>query len=289
MRRAGPLTRHERGRLSGVDLEDLIDAVGRERYDRACGWAWRTAAGEGRSGAEPDPDDSALARAAIDELSDDEWQRLPPLAQALYLERAHGGVGGGGRVEWPDDLADVPHDLADPLWYDGDAPAAERLAVAQALYRAMPCYANLMYVKDAFDGFGREERARLWAEYRVLLAHPDDRLADPVAYSLWVDFYEDRSTATEAWMETSRLDPCEERRLQRVLEMSGPVPFKVKARTYEQLIAAPEWHAHIFKSLLASASDVYGDIKPRAARRWLGRLVLPPDMPGLAELRAALR
>lgn len=272
-----------------MTLDDLIAVVGQKRYEAACSWAWRTAAGEGGSGDEPDAEDAALARAAIDGFSEEEWQRLPTTVQAIYLERARGEGGGESAREWPDDLEDVPHELADTLWYEGDASGADRLAAAQALYRAMPCYANLMYVKHAFDEFGREERASLWAEYRALLAQPDDRLADPVMYSLWVDFYEDRSTVKEAWEETSRLEPHEERRLQRVLEMSGPVPFKLKTRVYEQIVDDPRWHAHIFRSLLASASDVYGDIKQRGARRWLDRLVLSPETPGLAEFRATLK
>jgi len=71
----------------------------------------------------------------------------------------------GGEV-WPDDLADVPHELSDLV--DGD------LALGFALYRAMPCYANLMYL-----GFADHDPA-FWDQLVRLLDEPDDRLANPV-------------------------------------------------------------------------------------------------------------
>lgn len=271
-----------------MDLQGLIDVVGRERYEGACKWAWRTAASERALAEPPSDDDATHAREAIEQFSDKDWKRLPSTAQAVYLERARGGADESGLDEWPDDLGDVPHDLAHTLWYEGDSSPADRLALAQALYRAMPCYANLMYIAQTFHEFKREERATVWAEYRALLAQPDDRLAEPVTYSLWVDFYEGRSTVKEAWEQTSRVDPLDERRLQRVLEVSGPVPFKLKAQVYKELVDDPDWHPYIFKSLLASALDVYGLLNRRGARGWLSRLALPPETPGLAELRAAL-
>jgi hypothetical protein len=226
-----------------ADLRWLAGIVGVDRFEAACEWAWRTAAGTGKS----DRDD----------------------------------------VEWPDDLAEVPHDLADPVWYDTTDPLGERLAVAQALYRTMPCYANLMYVLHFYDEFGPRERDTFWREYRALLQDPDARLADPVAYSLWVDYYE--AGYTEAWRETASFEPPWERRLQRVLENSGPVKWKLKEPVYERLAGDQRWHPFIFLGLLGSAFDVYGDLKRRRARALLRRLDVPDGASGLAELREKLR
>jgi hypothetical protein len=113
-------------------------------------------------------------------------------------------------------------------------------------------------------------------------------LAEPVAYSLWVDYYEDRSTVEEAWRETTRLDGDWERRLERVLIASGPVPYSLKAPVYQRLIDQRRWHPFIFRSLLHSAYDVYGHLDIAAARQLLGHLKLPPDTEHLDDLSAKL-
>lgn len=273
-----------------MDLEELRTHVGAERFDAACEWAWRAAVGgEVRVvPAEEVEADAAEARRQIEGYSKREWRRLPDLAKAMLVERAQARGPQEAPVEWPDDLADVPHEIDELLWYEGDAPADRRMAVALELYRAMPCYANLMGLKLVFDDLPQDVRERMWAEFRTLLAQPDERLAEPLAYSLFVDFYEDPATVDEAWAETGAADPREPRRLERVLESSGPVPFTLKERLYERLVDDPRWHPHLFRSLLRSAIDTYGDLDERKARNWLQRLDLAPDTPGLDALRAAL-
>lgn len=56
-------------------------------------------------------------------------------------------AGTGSRLDapqWPTDCVDVPHELVKVV--EGDLPLAFRL------YRAMPCYANLMYVQQWGSG-----------------------------------------------------------------------------------------------------------------------------------------
>ena len=106
---------------------------------------------------------------------------------------------------------------------------------------------------------------------------------------LWVDFFEDQSTVKEAWREMTRPDTApSERRLERLLELAGPVPWRLKEPLFEQLFPEPRWHPFILRALVGSAFDVCGDCKPRAAERWLGRLQLPDDAPDLAALRRHL-
>jgi hypothetical protein len=269
-----------------VSLDDLIAQVGPERYRAACARAWERP--PEREPAPADPADADEARRQIEAMPREEWDRLPSLAQALYLERA-GGLGGEAVAEqWPEELADVPHDLGDLIWYEGEYDDEQRVALALEAYRAMPAYAHLAFVKWSYRDLGRGGRALLWAGYRELLATADDQLAAPVAYSLWVDFYEDRSTVKEAWRETSQVDGDSERRLKRVLEASGPVPFKLKQRLYEQLAADTAWHPWILRSLIRSTTDVYGDLHRRKARRWLDRLTVPDDADAVQALRNAL-
>jgi len=191
-------------------------------------------------------------------------------------------------ASWPEEVVMIPHDLDEVLWSAGDALVAERLELALALYREMPCYATLMFLKDKFAGFGPPERERLWREYGGLLDQGDERLADPVSYSLWVDFFEDGGTVKEAWNALAEDPGATERRLDRILDTAGPVPWDLKARVYHRLLPQPRWHPAILKSLVHSKHDVFGEIDRAAARRILNRLEVSPRTEQLSELREAL-
>ena len=171
--------------------------------------------------------------------------------------------------EWPDGLDMVPHDLAD-LWNDEMTSLAARLALALRVYREMPCYANTMDAMHFFDEYGPAEKRMLWDAYRDALDSPDDRLAEPVAYSLWVDYFEKWDTVEEAWHEML-LEPTD-RRLERLLHASGPVPWKLKEPLFERLADAPRGRPFIRQALDAAESDVYGQTDPTAAEAWRRRL-----------------
>ncbi|WP_234352171.1 MULTISPECIES: hypothetical protein [unclassified Streptomyces] len=79
----------------------------------------------------------------------------------------------------------------------------------------------------------------LWDGYRQRLEADED--AETVTYSLWADWFEDRTTSATAVAEVlgddiDRVvaDPSEAllRRARRVLECSGPVPWTAKEPTY---------------------------------------------------------
>jgi hypothetical protein len=148
---------------------------------------------------------------------------------------------------WPDDLAYVPHDLSE-LWELNELPLARRLELALELYRAMPCYANTMYITSRYREFGGTERRMLWDAYRAALDSDDDRLADPIAYSLWVDYFEDAPRiAKQAWQEVTHAPS--DTRLRRALAVAGPVPWKVKAPLLESLLDSLEWHRGVLYAL----------------------------------------
>ncbi|MFG2332669.1 hypothetical protein ACGFMM_23980 [Streptomyces sp. NPDC048604] len=135
----------------------------------------------------------------------------------------------------------------------------------------------------------------LWDGYRRRLEA--DGNAEPLTYSLWVDWFEDRGTAATAFAEVlgndidrvvaERSEPLL-RRARRVLECSGPVPWQVKAPVYLVAAREPALRAALFHGLRASYHDVHGDLEPFAALALLDRLELPPDTRHLAELRHVL-
>lgn len=180
-----------------MDLSDLAELVGDERFERACAMAWATAEDTGR----------------------------------------------GSGVSWPDGLDEVPHELSDAV--EGN------LELAFALYRAMPCYANLMYVGHWGIGPG------FWAELRALLDHADPRLADPALYWLWCGPFEagGAETAT-AWHEMTA--GADDPRLRRLLDVSGPVPWRLKAPLLERVAEIPEWQATVRRATEAAATEYFG-------------------------------
>jgi hypothetical protein len=171
--------------------------------------------------------------------------------------------------------SNVPHELSDRLWYAGSESLVDRLAIAVELYRRMPCYANLMYWR--YRDFDERTRARMWAAYRELVGHPDAAVAEPIAYSLWVDYFEDASTMERAWSEVAGPQEPRRPRLERVLAASGPVAWRLKSPLYEALAQEGGWDDSIVAGLYGSCVDIYGSVEREAALRILRRLREPTD------------
>ncbi|TWD17668.1 hypothetical protein FB570_111281 [Streptomyces sp. T12] len=64
--------------------------------------------------------------------------------------------------------------------------------------------------------------------------------------------------------------------------------WTVKELTYRTAMRLPALHSALFRGLLASFHDVYGDLEPTAALTFLGQLHLPTNTQHLAELRHVL-
>lgn len=140
-----------------------------------------------------------------------------------------------------------------------------------------------------------------WDAYRRHLESPE--APEAVRYSLWVDWFEDPSTAKVAFAETlgndvgrlgrsGRLDELAVgplfRRAERVLYDSGPVPWAIKHGLYLDVLQLEELHLALFQGVLASYQDAHGNLEPAAALALLNRLKLPQDTPDLASLKAVL-
>ncbi|MEV5762749.1 hypothetical protein AB0L61_39025 [Streptomyces tendae] len=135
----------------------------------------------------------------------------------------------------------------------------------------------------------------LWDGYRQRLEA--DRDVEAVTYSLWVDWFEDHATSATAFAEVLGNDidrvvaersEALLRRARSVLECSGPVRWTVKEPTYRTAMRLPALHAAVFRGLLASFHDGYGDLEPAAALAILDQLDLPPNTQHLAQLRHVL-
>ncbi|MDG4864706.1 hypothetical protein P8605_41820 [Streptomyces sp. T-3] len=62
----------------------------------------------------------------------------------------------------------------------------------------------------------------------------------------------------------------------------------MKQDPYDIAAGLPALHEPLFKGLLTSCHDIYGNLEPAPALALLARLQLPPDTRHLAELRSVL-
>ncbi|MFF3323184.1 hypothetical protein [Streptomyces sp. NPDC002889] len=217
---------------------------------------------------------------------------------------AEDGVTQIGTDEWTDGEAldrrltanEVAHDWAGVVFTDERLDAAGQLRLAFGLLDLLDAYWVTSEIRCADQGpDGPLPAEVLWDGYRRRLEAP--QVSEAVTYSLWVDWFEDRSTSATAFAEVLGHD-IEQlmtgtpetllRRARRVLECSGPVPWRTKQAAYGVATRLPALHPALFKGLLSSYHDLYGDLQPDAASAVLSGLDLPADTEHLAELRTVL-
>lgn len=209
--------------------------------------------------------------------------RYQNASAAAYRAALHHGT--SGQAE-PFDST-VAHEIADIIW---DAPVAdnEKVKLTFDAYADIPCYALLMYIALNYSDLSSAARDLFWDRMRSLLGQDTEALAGPVEYTLWCDYFEGSDAVEQAWAEVVR-DETNDRALQRVLIVSGPVPFAFKEDPYTRLIEDKKWHYYIFRSLLHSTFDYFGNIEKVKALGILQQLDLPPDTDNLMLLRHALQ
>jgi hypothetical protein len=141
-----------------------------------------------------------------------------------------------------------------------------------SVYEYIPAYTLLfdMVVGRAYQTWESEVKSYFWAFTKRMLSSEHAALADPLLYELWCDFFE-RAEAQEVWEALVAGSP-NERLLERLLEVSGPVPFSAKDRLYERLLNDVRWHHFIFRSVYHSVFDVYGRADRSKALDILGQL-----------------
>ncbi|MEJ3655578.1 hypothetical protein WEH80_21650 [Actinomycetes bacterium KLBMP 9759] len=191
----------------------------------------------------------------------------------------------------------VAHEWTSPLLNDASIEPRRRVQLALGLIDLLGEYAVSMYIRlDLAASADPDLMQELWAGFRTRLER--EASADVVTYSLWVDWFEDRSTSAIAFSELlgndagaldASTEPALLRRADRVLRHSGPVLWPAKHSTYEAALAARPLHSALLQGLWGSQWDVYGDIDRPAALDLLRRLELSgEDVERAAQLRDVL-
>ncbi|MCX4807223.1 hypothetical protein OG594_37390 [Streptomyces sp. NBC_01214] len=233
-----------------------------------------------------------------------EFLDCPPDGESAELWLAERGVVRTGEDSWTDGESEggrltssgVAHQWAAAAVGDDSLGTERRLRLGFGLVDLLDEYWVTVEIGFAVQGASDPDTAcALWNGYRTRLAAPAD--CEAIVYSLWVDWFEDRDTAETAFTEVLGRDITQLwpdapepllRRGRRVLEASGPVPWQVKAPVYRAATRVPALHEAVFRGILHSHHDVYGDLDPVRALAVLDLLDLPEDTEHLAELRSAL-
>ncbi|WP_415744161.1 hypothetical protein [Streptomyces scabiei] len=200
--------------------------------------------------------------------------------------------------EKPDVLlmaGEVAHSWAGAV-FSADLEAAALVRLALGLLDLLDEYWVTCGIRFAYGSAeGTLPADVLWDGYRRRLEA--DRDSRAVTCSLWVDWFEDRSSSATAFAEVLGHDIDRVvnersehllRRARRVLECSGPVRRAEKEPTYRTAARLPALLPSLFHALRASFHDVNGDLEPAAALGLLDELVLPAATRHVAELRHVL-
>jgi len=164
-----------------------------------------------------------------------------------------------------------------------------KLELISLFYAALPTFWLLVTGFEwHLNELNYKNLAWLWLWVRSKLEMNDPTITQPLAYFLWCTVFEDPQWVKEAWNKLVYPMPAE-KALQTILVCSGPVPFVIKKRLYDELIMNPEWHYYIYRSLYYSAFDVYGDYDQKESLKLLSKLKLDKYTEGLAELIAKLK
>jgi hypothetical protein len=180
----------------------------------------------------------------------------------------------------------VPMEIGDMIC-EADLSVQAKIQLLFEVYTDIPSTSLLFTLLLTFEEFSPRERALFWQHVRKLISQPNPIWSQPLAYMLWCDFFEYSRRVEEAWTTLITEDPAP-LLVERILDVSGPVPFAWKQALYARLIGDPHWHPAIFRSLLFSRFDAYGQIDQAAAYAILKQLRLPADTPNLHLLEETL-
>ncbi|MEU5884793.1 hypothetical protein [Spirillospora sp. NPDC047279] len=222
------------------------------------------------------------------------------LAESGFTAADGGGWESDGEVSSANDLV---HMVTGSIMVDGDLTPAERVRTGFGLLDLTGEGWVLVEIGWGLKAMKAPEADEMfWICCRRRLEAPEP--CEPVQYRLWVDWFEHDDTVERAFAEVLGNDVSwlrghdrrgrvtqdpRFRRADRVLRVTGPVPWALKLPVYQAARTSRELHPAIFQGLLTSYHDVYGKLEPAPALAVLEGLDLPPDTEHLGRLRTVLR
>jgi hypothetical protein len=138
--------------------------------------------------------------------------------------------------------SNTPDIISDLIWEtENGLESRQKVDLLFEMYADLPCCTLLSEVHlHHYRHLPKDAQEIYWRHVVSLLSQPEEALAQPVVYSLAVDFFEDSDLCPETWERLVSQQAPE--LLRRVLEASAAVPFVLKGQLYDRLIPDPIWH-----------------------------------------------
>jgi len=180
--------------------------------------------------------------------------------------------------------------ISSKVWYSTMTNSL-KISLGFQLFETFPSYYH--FLTPFYHGIRNKEiiepveKKTIWQHVMVYLSM-ENYYADPVGYVLWVDFFEDETTVRETWQGLVN-NGSNRKALLRLLENAGPVPFDMKETLYASLIGDTSNHEVIFKSLLYSAYDVFGQIDKEKTVNILAKLKVNTETENYKLLKEKLK
>jgi len=177
----------------------------------------------------------------------------------------------GGREVSRFYTSDAPFTISHLIWEtDNGLDHHQKVDLLFEVYADLPCYTLLSEVYlHHYRQLPEDAQTTYWYHIAALLSQSEAALAQPVVYTLAVDFFEDPDLCLAVW-ERLVTTQAPNQLLIRILEASAAVPFVVKEQLYQRLVRDCSWHDAIYQSIRASYESIYGDIDKVRAQQLLG-------------------
>lgn len=155
-------------------------------------------------------------------------------------------------------------------------PSRRRLVLLFQCFEDLPSYGLLWESLRSFSDFNPEDKALTLQWMRQVLEHGTEKHKSALGYLLWADFFENPQLVEEIWYALTYPLP-NTAALHIIFIHSGPVPWEWKWTLYHAVKQDVSMHYAIFRSILHSQYDIYGQINQLEAWHMLQELTLPAN------------
>jgi hypothetical protein len=169
---------------------------------------------------------------------------------------------------------EILSDIVDYI-FKSDIDDLKKIDLFFELYEEIPSYTLISECSISYWPLSPHATSKYWERYRNLLNSDNDDLCWALEYHLWSGHFEG-TEVEDAWNALTK-DLSRKKAIYRILRVSGPVPFELKNNLYDSLIQYREYHPSIYKGIVGSAFDVYGDGTQDQLIPVLDKLDLEPD------------
>lgn len=206
------------------------------------------------------------------------------ISEALFVDLQYEvtkcSIGCGKSVdeikELSDEYWDIMDDVSNRIWNLEVLNLQEKVILGFDFYHELPNYYHCLIpvYHVVRDTAGKDPAVLkiIWDKIAYYIGREEKFYVDTMSYILWVEFFENQQTVRVAWYGILQSPYLTMQGKINILDCCGPVPYDVKEKLYKDLLKFSDFHINIMRSLLFSATDIYGDIDKMKAKILLEKL-----------------